>query len=375
MTRVLFDCRPVRPPISGVARYCLGVSEALLRTTSYRLDAFVQEEKGTNEFVDLISQQARIVPSRFFKNKRLVQNLLLEFLPLSGQAFFENGYDIVHETYFANLGQHRKAAKVATIHDLIPLDRPELFSRRNAIFAKRNFHRQMREADHIISVSEYTKKRILDFYPEANDRITVIGNGVDRSIIDGPSVAPLNAGDPLGEGPFVSFVGNVEPRKNLVVMAKGFNQAFPAGSGWKMVIAGRRNFEAEAILTEIQGILGDRFLYLGPVDEARKWQVLAHAQATVMSSEYEGFGIPIFESYAVKTPVMIANNSSMTELAVSSEQLFPTFSPEGLAEGLRQIADNASWVAPSIKLGKKIVADYTWDSIARDTAAVYARLS
>ncbi|MBU2937402.1 MULTISPECIES: glycosyltransferase family 4 protein [Pacificibacter] len=375
MTRVLFDCRPVRPPISGVARYCLGVSEALLRTTDYQLDAFVQEENGANEFVDLISKQARITPSRFFKNKRLVPNLLLEFLPFSGQAFFENGYDIVHETYFANLGKPKKAAKVATIHDLIPLDRPELFSKRNRIFARRNFHRQMRDADHIISVSEYTKERILDFYPDARDRISVIGNGVDRAIIDGPSVEPLNEGDPLNEGPFVSFVGNVEPRKNLVTMAKGFDQAFPAGSGWKMVVAGRLNFEAEGIITKIQGILGDRFLYLGPVDEERKWQVLAHAQATVMSSEYEGFGIPIFESYAVETPVMIANNSSMTELAVSPEQLFPTFSSEALSEGLRQIAENASWVTPSIKLGKKIVADYTWDSIARDTAAVYAQLS
>ncbi|AJE45423.1 glycosyltransferase family 4 protein [Celeribacter indicus] len=374
MTGVLFDCRPVRPPISGVARYCLGLSEALARTTGYEMAAFVQEEGGTNAFVDLISPEVRKVPARLLADRRLAQNLLLEFLPPAAGLMFERGYDILHETYFANLGHARHAAKIATIHDVIPLDRPELFSRRNAVFARRNFHRQVREADHIISVSAYTKQRILDFHPEAAGRITVIGNGVDRRIVDGPAVAPLAAGDLLAERPFVSFVGNVEPRKNLLTMAQGFDLAFPAGSDWRLVIAGRRNFDADRILREIGEILGERFLYLGPVEEARKWQVLAHAQATVMSSEYEGFGIPIFESYAVETPVMIADNSSMSELAVAPEQLFGTFSPERLAEGLREIAEGARWVAPAVATGKRLVAQYTWDAIARDTAAVYAAL-
>lgn len=372
---ILFDCRPVRDPISGVARYCLGVSEALMRTPGAPLELFVQDQGGANTFLSELSQGAVRRDARFFAEHRQVQNLLLEFVPRSAALLLGTGQHILHETYFANLGRFRRTRKVATIHDVIPLDRPELFSRRNAVFARRNFYRQVREADAIIAVSDYTRQRILDLAPEAEDRITVIGNGVNSVILNGPDVAPLEPGDLLSERPFVCCVGNVEPRKNLVTLARGFDLAFPADSGWQLVLAGRKNFEAEPILAEITRLLGDRFTYLGPVSEARKWQVLAYAKATAMTAEYEGFGIPIYESYAVNTPVMIADNSSMSELAVRPEQLFETFNAEALAEGFRQIAAGADWVAPAVAAGRKRVAQATWDHVAAKTRKIYDQLS
>ncbi|MAZ20494.1 MAG: hypothetical protein CMN19_04865 [Roseovarius sp.] len=371
---ILFDCRPVRDPISGVARYCLGVVEALVRSEGPQPDLFVQAQRGVNEFLSLLPDRARQVHARIAPGDRRIQNALLEFLPVTQPLLFGWGHDILHETYFADLGRRRGAVKVATIHDVIPLERPELFSKRNVAFSTRNFHRQAREADVIISVSEYTRQRILDFVPSAEDRIVVIGNGVDPGIVSGPKVAPLAADDPLAGRPYVGHLGNIEPRKNLLTLARAFDQAFPAGSEWRLVLAGRRNFEADKILGAIEALLGERFCYLGPVSEERKWQVIAHAQAMAMPSEYEGFGIPIYESYAVRTPIMIADNSSMTELAMRPEQLFSTFDAEALAEGLRQIAAGADWIAPSLDAGYAVVQGATWDKIAAETRKVYERL-
>lgn len=313
---------------------------------------------------------ARIAP-----NDRRIQNAFLEFLP-SSQPFVVGGkHEILHETYFADLGRRKGAVKVSTIHDVIPLERPELFTKRNVIFSTRNFHRQAKEADCIISVSNYTKQRILDFVPEAEDRIVVIGNGVDPSVAAGHTIAPLEATDPLLGRPFVAHVGNIEPRKNLLTLARGFDRPFRQAATGGLSWPGAKNFEADQILSEISALLGDRFIFLGPVDEDRKWQVIAHAQAMAMPSEYEGFGIPIYESYAVHTPIMVANNSSMTELAMRPEQLFDTFDSEQLAEGLRQIAAGANWVAPSLEAGFAAVQDATWDRIAEETLKVYARFS
>lgn len=373
--KVLFDCRPVRSPISGVARYCLGVSNALADSQSIALNNFVQAEGGKNEFLGLLPKAAPQVRTRIAANDRRIQNALLEFVPITHPLLFGRGYDILHETYFADLGSRRGAQKVSTIHDVIPLDRPELFSKRNVAFSRRNFYRQAKEADIIISVSSYTKKRILDFVPEAEERIVVIGNGVDPKIVSGPEVMPLAASDELAKRPFISHVGNIEPRKNLLTLAKAFDLAFPKGSDWRLVLAGRHNFEAQEILGQIEAILGNRFLYLGPVSEERKWQVIAHAQATAMPSEYEGFGIPIYESYAVKTPVMVADNSSMSELAMRPEQLFETFDHEALAEGFRQIESGADWVGSSLKAGFEAVKLATWDRIALETLKQYQRLS
>lgn len=372
--RILFDCRPVRSPISGVARYCIGVAEALTRSEALWSDLFVQSQRGSNEFLSLLPKSATQVHSRIAPDDRRIQNAILEFLPMTQPLLLGRKYKILHETYFANLGHRQGAAKVATIHDVIPLERPELFSKRNAAFSTRNFYRQAREADVIISVSDYTRQRILEYVPSANERIVVIGNGVDPNIIFGPEVAPLATDDALAGRPYVAHVGNVEPRKNLMTLARAFDQAFPAGSDWRLVLAGKQNFKAEQILAEIWALLGERFCYLGPVSEGRKWQVIAHAQAMAMPSEYEGFGIPIYESYAVQTPVMVADNSSMTELAMRPEQLFGTFNAEALAEGLRQIASGADWVSPSLKAGYSAVQNATWDRIAADTLNVYEKL-
>lgn len=368
---VLFDCRPVRDPISGVARYCLGLSEALSRRAEVQLDLFVQAQGGSNGFLELLPAGVTQRRSRVFAAQKLVQNALLEYLPACEPLLIGGKHQVLHETYFANIGTARGAAKVATIHDVIPLERPELFSKRLNTYSERNFYRQAREAHAIIAVSEYTRQRILHFAPEAEGKTTVIGNGIDQSIVNGPKVMPLSTGDPLAKRPFVSCVGNIEPRKNLVTLARGFDIAFPAGSGWRLVFAGRENFEAKPILEKITALLGDRFLYLGPVSEERKWQVIAYARATAMTSQYEGFGIPIYESYAVRTPVMIANNSSMTELAMRPEQLFPTMDAAALAEGLRQIAEGAGWVVPSLEAGRAVVETATWDHIAAATRKVY----
>jgi len=373
--RILFDCRPVRDPISGVARYCLGLSEALIRTYDLDIDLFVQAQGGTNRFLDLLPPGASQRQSTLFANRKIVQNALLEYLPFVEPMLIGGRHQVLHETYFANIGTRRGGAKIATIHDVIPLERPELFSKRLTTYSERNFYRQAREADAIIAVSEYTRQRILHYAPEAEGKISVIGNGVDSVIVNGPKVTPLAARDPLAERPFVGFVGNIEPRKNLITLARGFDLAFPEGSDWRLVFAGRENFEAKPILEEIMRILGDRFLYLGPVSEERKWQVLAHARATAMTSEYEGFGIPIYESYAVSTPVMIADNSSMTELAVRPEQLFPTKDAEALSAGFQQIAYGADWVAESLNAGRAAVQKATWDHIAKETKAIYDKFS
>lgn len=372
--KILFDCRPVRAPISGVARYCLGVAEALVHSEGLKPDLFVQAQKGENEFLALLPEGAPQVHARIAPGDRRIQNALLEFLPVTQPLLFGGSHDILHETYFANLGRRRGATKVATIHDVIPLERPELFSKRNVTFSTRNFHRQAREADVVIAVSDYTRRRILEYVPSADSRIVVIGNGVDPKIVSGPEVAPMTAGDALAGRPYVAHVGNIEPRKNLMTLARAFDQVFPKGSEWRLVLAGRRNFEAEHILRDIDTLLGDRLCYLGPVSEERKWQVIAHAQAMAMPSEYEGFGIPIYESYAVRTPVMVADNSSMTELAMRPEQLFATFDSEALAEGLRQIAAGADWVAPSLDAGYAAVQNSTWDRIASETRKVYDSL-
>ncbi|MBN67820.1 MAG: hypothetical protein CME32_00885 [Gimesia sp.] len=141
-----------------------------------------------------------------------------------------------------------------------------------------------------------------------------------------------------------------------------------------MVIAGRKNHQGDLIINQLHHVLGERLIYLGPVSEERKWRILSNAEGLVMPSEYEGFGIPIYEGYAVGTPVLIADNSSMSELAARDEQLFDTFNVDQLRNALIEVAESSDWVQPAVRKGRSIVSSATWQKIAEKTKLVYKQL-
>lgn len=371
LSRVLFDGRPIRDPISGVARYCLEMTEALASRPDISLRCFIQAQGGKNTALLNIDKNVTTVHSRLFSDSRRLQNTLLEFTPKIGARLVPGNFNLIHETYFANLGLHPRIPKVVTIHDVIPLERPQLFNRRNVFFSRRNFLRQATEADCLIAVSAYTKRKILELLPKVRCPIIVIGNGVSTEIESKFGELSISKTDPLHGRPFVLHVGNIEPRKNLVTIANAFAAAFRNNSEWRLVFAGKRNFDADRILDEVTKKLGEQFIYLGPVSEERKWVLTRNARVSVVASEYEGYGIPVVESYAVHTSVLIADNSALSELAVVSEQLFETFDVDGLAMRLRDIALGAPWSQAAKIAGAEMARGNSWDNVAEKTVQVY----
>ncbi|MBN67821.1 MAG: hypothetical protein CME32_00890 [Gimesia sp.] len=227
---LLLDCRPVRAPLSGVARYCIGLSNALAQGLALELDLLVQTDGRDFQYVNHLPDGLKKVQGRYLSRFPFIQNGLLEYCPSLGRIMFGSGYRVTHETYFANMGSWRRAQKIATIHDVIPLERPELFSDRLVKYSLRNFFRQVEEADLLISVSEYTREKIIEYAPLADSKIIVIGNGVDESILSRSESNAFQEDALLRGLSYFAFVGNIEPRKNLLTLAKAFDAAFPAPS-------------------------------------------------------------------------------------------------------------------------------------------------
>jgi glycosyltransferase involved in cell wall biosynthesis len=118
-----------------------------------------------------------------------------------------------------------------------------------------------------------------------------------------------------------------------------------------MVVAGHKNYRADETPADGRARLGARFHYLGHVSEAKKWTLLKNANAFVFPSHYEGFGIPVVEAYQTGCPVLLAKNSSLTELAVDPRQLFASMSAAELKDRIAEVLDGASWVDRSVAVG------------------------
>jgi glycosyltransferase involved in cell wall biosynthesis len=216
------------------------------------------------------------------------------------------------------------------------------------------------------TVSEFSKNDIARIYDLEASKIEVIGNGVNNNFkpISDEEKQAVRAIFSDGK-PYYFFVGSIHPRKNLENMIQAFN-AFKhetkgshkfliSGSGWsqsdlKKVFAG-----AEFI---------DDVVYLGRIKEAFLPQLIAAAEALMYVSKFEGFGIPIIEAFACKTPVITSNVSSLPEVA-GDAALFS--SPEdilSIKENMLLLHNNQDLKLALIDKGFARKESFSWDIMA-----------
>jgi glycosyltransferase involved in cell wall biosynthesis len=375
---ILIDGRPIRIPISGVARYCISLVNALTELHQSGalsdLPAFhvlVQDEDGTNKTLTELGPDVKQTNLNAFGRRRKTQNVVTEFLPELAARTVLRRYELIHETYFANLGSPRVHRKVSTIHDVIPLDYPMYFNRNNRFFSKRNFRRQASKSHALIADSHYTKKRILELSDYPDDQIFVVGCGVDARDAEASKFAVWPIRGVAEHDAFGLYIGNLEPRKNVRRLIEAWSQLGPSHDHVKLVIAGKLNYQGEATIAYGRELLGNRFVYVGPVSEAEKWALLKTARTLLLPSLYEGYGIPIIEAYSVGTLALFGRNSSMTELAHDPRQMFDAESPLEMGNTIAAALEDPAWVAEVRNRATEWVRDHTWTRTAHETAAVY----
>ena len=379
---ILLDGRPIRVPVSGVARYCLSLANAFARLRAADeladlppVDVLVQTEAGTNPTLGELDGRVARVELTAFGRSRKTQNLVTEFAPVLAAATTLRRYPLIHETYFANLAATPRQRKVATVHDVFPLDYPMAFNRTNRLLSRRNLHRQARLSDAVIAVSAYTRRRVIELTGCDPERVEVIGNGVDPADARQGQHAVWPIGGKLAASEaYGLYVGNIEPRKNVDALIEAWALLPPRHREVRLVVAGKLNYRAEATVAHGEKRLGGRFVYLGPVGEADKWGLIAAARALVLPSLYEGYGVPIIEAYLAGTPALFSDTSAMTELAMDARQMFDPRAPAAMAEVIAHALDGPTWLGVARARASAWVTGQSWDQLARDVAGVYRKV-
>jgi glycosyltransferase involved in cell wall biosynthesis len=377
LVRVLFDGRPVRDPVSGVARYCASLSNALaVRAKGFDIDVLVQGKGGPGRPLDSYSPAVKFTRFDAMTSNRKVQNAFLEFAPRLLVRSFVRKYQLLHETYFANVGSGAGVKTVATIHDVIPLDHPEYVNRRNRALSKQNFYRQAKESAHIICVSQYTKSRVIALSGVSSDKITVIGCGVDLPMaVEGSKHGAQIAGSIAAGDRYGLFIGNIEPRKNLEALIRIWPRIRRAHPEMKLVVAGKRNYIADPVLAFGAGTLGESFVYLGPVSEREKWRLMAGMEVLMFPSFSEGYGIPVIEAYQVGRPAVFSRCTALTELALDDRQLFDPYSDAEIEAAILRVLDHPNWLTDVQKKSSAWVETMSWEHVADRTLAVYEQVA
>jgi glycosyltransferase involved in cell wall biosynthesis len=274
-----------------------------------------------------------------------------------------------------NTGPLAVANQVCTIHDLIPLDRPEWFNHRFTAFYSWLFPALVHRVAHIIAVSHFTKQRIMERFGVPDEKITVIWNGVEDRYRPAREADILSMREALGLGnrPYLLSVGSLEPRKNLSRLLAAWAMLKPtSGSDPQLVVAGMKG-NAQVFSDARTGPVPPNVLFPGYVDERYLPALYSGALAAVYPSLYEGFGLPPLEAMACGTPVITSNVTSLPEVVGNAALLINPLDAYSIAAAMSKVIEDGELREDLIRKGFCRAALFSWDQTAAQTWALLRR--
>lgn len=247
------------------------------------------------------------------------------------------------------------------------------FDRQKELYgtAERAYHRfsvrlALKDASEIITVSEFSKREMLELYEVASERIKVIPNGFnDLSTIPETDVLQRNQ----IQSPYFFYMGRLEHKKNTPRLVQAFAELKQRSTEpVQLVLAGSAGFGYNEITQAIQdNQLTNDVKLLGWTSDEDAATLMKHAHAFVFPSLYEGFGIPVLEAMNVGTPVIASNIPALKEVAGDAALFFPSNSSSALANAMETLLTQPQQREQLIQRGKKQVQHYSWKRTAEET--------
>lgn len=199
--------------------------------------------------------------------------------------------------------------KVTCIHDIAFVRYPQFFSKTFYYYYKTLMPLIIRSSRHIITVSEFSKKELMDYYGLAEKQVSVVPNAGFQSL-------PENSnGKPLLNEPYFLFVGSADPRKNLLLLLQAYEAAQLKQTKLVVAGAGYKSFNS-ALIQQVEAFAANPMIqFMGAVSNEQLTSLYQHTKAVIVPSVYEGFGLPVAEGLSAACQVIASDIPIFREVA------------------------------------------------------------
>lgn len=229
------------------------------------------------------------------------------------------------------------------------------------------FPKYAHRANHIATVSEFSKQDIIKSYQISPDKIDVVYNGANEIYAPVDSTVKKMTREKLTGGhPYFFFIGSLHPRKNLSNLFKAFDiYRTSTNTTTKLVITGARKWWTDDIDKVYKNmVFREDIIFTGRLTISEIRNVMASSQALTYVSYFEGFGIPIVEAFRCGIPVITSNVTSMPEIAGDAALTVDPFDPSAIADAMMKIDSDADLRETLITRGFQRAEEFTWDKSA-----------
>ncbi|MCL7454911.1 MAG: glycosyltransferase family 4 protein [Anaerolineae bacterium] len=366
--RVGIDARLVYYSQAGIGQYILHLAEALARIDTDTEYVLLQSRKDDTTILE--QPNFRRVSLWTPSHHRLERySLNVELMRL--------GLDLLHSPDF--IPPHRPSCKsVITVHDLAFLLYPHFLTKESARYYG-HIDDAVRWTDHIIAVSESTKRDTVDHLGVPEDKITVVheaANPIFRPVSREEAWQQVRNRHGI-EDRFILFVSTIEPRKNVPTLMRALWQLVECyKEDVHLVVAGGKGWlyeDAFAVVDELQ--LDSRVHFVGRVSSEDLLYLYNAAQLLAHPAFYEGFGLPPLEAMACGLPVIASNVASLPEVVGDAGLLIDPHDVDELTVGMWRVLTDEELRREMIDKGLRQAARFSWDRAAAETLEIYRQVA
>jgi glycosyltransferase involved in cell wall biosynthesis len=337
----------------GAVRAALRLLRAMaVARSTVRFDVFAPGASDEHRWLDQMPSNVRLVPSgRAWNVLRGVSRSIWEQLALPALIRRAGPFDLV-----LNLTNSAAVWMPLPYPQLLLLDdvgflAPQFFSRVFAGYLKAVVRRAVRRGVHIATLSQASRDDIVRVFAPGESPF-VVYCGVDIP----PDVVAESF-----DAPYVLFLGSLNPRKNVAGAVRGFLSCARDRPLLRLVIAGATKDIFASRVDEAD----DRVQFVGYVSEDRKWSLLKGARCLLLPSFVEGFGLPILEAMAMRTPVVASDIPVFRELFDGCIELVNPYEVSSIAAGLARVLDDSARRRHLIDAADACVRRYSWERAGR----------
>ncbi len=289
--------------------------------------------------------------------------------------------DLVHFPHF-NVPIFYNKPFIVTIHDLIALKFPTTRATKlgplkyhlKRFFSKFIIKRAIKKAKKVITISEFTKNDLVEFFKlnkKKEEKINVIYEGVTK--LDDKSQIKIYTSSFVDKNPqffgydFIMYIGSAYPHKNLEKLCEAMKKI----NDIKLVLVGKEDYFYDRIKEEYKDLINNKIFLTGYLQDEELIELIKKAKFYIFPSLYEGFGLPPLEVMQYGLPVLSSYSSCLPEILKDCVEYFDATNTEDIVSAINNLNTNTTKLEELSKKGSLFVKRYQWENCIKETLNIY----